>query len=479
MLSARGSTINSDDSFITCASSVADLMATSQTKIIDSEFSDTTCDILTGVEFDSICDVTMKELHLSDDKTFIDSTNLDYLIKCTESSKNNNIDRSKESLFVKFDPLYAKQVLVQSNTGTHCESITSTTECDVGYETGSAVSDFADSYVAIPKHSMSMGCIQMKSGKDKPTQVVPPVVNPEVAGQTKSTPALVRSASAILTPTQVATERLISISGNTPPVAAPRTPVRHTSFNSQEENRLHSLRLILQKQDNEVLQQRRENRELKSSLQDVEHKYSRIVENLEAKVKKLTDDKTHYLDTENKLLQEISEKALSNKKMSIVMEEYEKTISMLIGDLQQEKIKSQEALDKLKSEKEQALLHLSNMECSFNDLLMKYEKCKNVIIEAKEREKVYEEKIAEYDTSLKKYDSEYENLKRITSEALDNANLTLDNIKKNHNVEIAKLNATIKKNEVTISSLQDSIAQKTRENEELTRICDQLINDVH
>ncbi|XP_072929979.1 uncharacterized protein [Epargyreus clarus] len=480
MLSSKGN-VTSDDSFATPVSSMGDLMALSPKKEKDlSETTDITSDLLTGAEFDSICDVTMQEVPMFDDM-YIDATSLDYLVKIADSNRNHNcIDRGKESLFVKFDPLYAKNKLDLIESAIK-QSDADSFERDVGYETSSATSIQTDISVATPKHTQSAGLVLATSSKDKPTQIVPPVVSTEApktsVAQSKSIPALVRSVSAILTPTQVATERLISFSGNTPPTAAPRSP-RYSHFSAQEVDRLQSLRIILQKQDQEVLQLRQENRELRSSVQDMEHKLSRTTEDLEHRVKKLTEERDNLLERENRLLQKINDKILSNKQMSIVMEEYEKTISSLIGEQQHEKIQYQETFDKLTSERDQALNHLASMECSFNDLLAKYEKCKTVIMDSKEREKLFELKISEYEIGMKKYEVLYNNLKQVTTDNLEKANETLESLRKSHAIEITKLNATMKKHEITISSLQESLTQKTRDNEELTRICDQLISQV-
>lgn len=477
MLSARSGTVASDESFKTSVSSVGDLMALSPKLSNDmTEQSDVTSDLLTGAEFDSICDVTMQEVPHYDDM-FIDATSLDYLVKCAESNRNHNlIDRGKESLFVKFDPLYARKF---GNASSHTELVADYTEADGGYETGSAISVSTD--VAMPKHTMSVGSMHSVGIKDKPMQVVPPVVNSEAAkpisNLTRSTPALTRSVSAILTPTQVTTDKLINFAGSSPPTAAPRSP-RYHNYSSQEGDRLQTVRHLLKKQDQEVLQLRQENRELKSLLQDGEHNHHRTIEHLEAKVKKLKEEKEALLDRENKLLQQINDKMISNKQMSIVMEEYEKTISSLIGEQQREKVGSMETVERLTIEKEQALNHLTSMEGSFNDLLSKYERGKSVILETREREKIYEQKLAEYEAGIQKYESLYNDLKQVTEDKLSNANDTLDIIKKNHNVEVTKLNAIIKKHEITIASLHESVVQKTRDNEELTRICDQLINEV-
>ncbi|CAH0728417.1 unnamed protein product, partial [Brenthis ino] len=481
MLSSRANTVTSDESFLTPVSSVGDLMALSPQRTKDlSEQPDVTSDLLTGDEFDSVCDITMQEVPMYDDM-LIDANSLDYLVKCAESNRQHNlIDRGKESLFVKFDPLYAKQIL-QTADSMEQNLQMRPSEQDTGYETSSTTSIITDNIIETPKHSISAGTV-LKCGKEKPTQVVPPVVSADLSKasttQTKPPPPpLIRSVSAILTSSHVATERLISISGSTPPTAAPRSP-RHKHYEAPEVDRLQSLRVILQNQDHEVLQLRQENRELKSSLQDIQHSFSRTKNDMESKIKKLIEERDILLDRECKLVQQVNDKTLSNKQMSIVMEEYEKTISAIIGEQQKEKIQSKEILDKLTQERDQALNHLSSMESSFNDLLAKYEKCKSLILESKNRETVLNLKINEYEVGMRKYEELYNNLKQITAENLDKANETLDNIKKAHNVEITKMNATIKKHEIMISSLQESLAQKTRDNEELTRICDQLINEV-
>lgn len=491
MLSARES-VPSEGTYSTPASSMADLLTMSPRKVEDDHYEhpNRTNDLLTGSDFDSICDVTMNEVPICDDM-YIDATSLDYLVKCAESNRNHNVmDSGKQSLFVKFDPLYAKH----QHASTVSEPSPDSPECDIGYDTGSSVSVLTDSHIS-PKYVMSSGSMQSVGIREKPMQVVPPVVSDLLSktcvAQVRSTPVLTRSVSAILSPTQVATDRLISITGNTPPVAAPRSPhCRNTTVHADHQ---YSLRSMLHKQDREIMQLSQENRQLKSVLQDSEHSYTHKINDLESKVKKLTDERDNdlepklkkltderdnLLERENKLLQQINDKILSNKQMSIVMEEYEKTISSLIGEQQRDKIQFQEVEEALTKERDQALNHLSSMESSFNDLLSKYEKCKSLLLEVKDREKVFEQKLTDYESGMKKYESLYNEIKTVTTEALNKANESLENANKNHNVEIKKLNASIKKHEITISSLQESLAQKTRDNEELTRICDQLINEV-
>lgn len=47
---------------------------------------------------------------------------------------------------------------------------------------------------------------------------------------------------------------------------------------------------------------------------------------------------------------------------------------------------------------------------------------------------------------------------------------------RNHQAEIAKLKALLKKEEISRLSTIEQLQQKTKENEELVKICDELIN---
>lgn len=466
---------SSTECFMTPISSTGDLIALSPNRHEAGSSQNynlnITNDFLTGTEIENICDISMREVPGYED-VFLHPGDIDYL---TDSTKSNisNIDSGKESLFRKFDPLYAKK---KERTITQQGTVI---ECDVGYETGSSAS--TTEHILNPRRTNSTNSMPFTTIKEKPMQIVPPAVNHTIAStnpsQNRAIPALVRSASAIMSPGHVVIDRLINIAGNTPPVhATPRSP-QYERY-SQNTDKLYSLRNILQKQEQELRDLRVENNDLKYKLQNAEKKLSSVTEDLEAKIKKLSEDKDNLLEKECKLGELISEKVRSNKQLGVVMEEYEKTISWLITEQQQEAAKSKALQEKLISERDEALNHLYSIEGSFNDLLSKYEKCKASIVDVKQRERAFEEQILEYKEGLNKYESLYQNLKQVTSESLAKANENLDHIKKSHSAEITKYNATIKKQELTINSLRESLSQKDRDNQQLTSICDELINKV-
>lgn len=56
------------------------------------------------------------------------------------------------------------------------------------------------------------------------------------------------------------------------------------------------------------------------------------------------------------------------------------------------------------------------------------------------------------------------------------ANSTLAEINRNHHAEVTKLKAHLKKEEISSESIKEQLIQKTKENSELVKICDELIN---
>jgi len=79
---------------------------------------------------------------------------------------------------------------------------------------------------------------------------------------------------------------------------------------------------------------------------------------------------------------------------------------------------------------------------------------------------------------LKKQDHKYELLKSHAEETLEKANREIETVARTQDAEMARLTAMLKKTESKASSLERTVEQKVRENEELTAICDELIAKV-
>ncbi|XP_049877480.1 transforming acidic coiled-coil-containing protein 3-like [Pectinophora gossypiella] len=297
---------------------------------------------------------------------------------------------------------------------------------------------------------------------EKPTQVVTPAVKSQPASAAKITPVKVSSVS----PAIATIDRLLSLGANIPP---PPPPVitRSSDMDPHTVEQLRAVKELLTAQEEEAQNLRDLNRDLKERLEECE-----------TKIKKLSEQNEEYSEKEKALSQRVAEKVKNNKQMSVVMEEYERTISSLIGEREAEAKRWAEERSTLVQERDEAAAHLGSMEHAFNDVHTKYERCKVIIQGYKGNEETLKRTVEENTDAIQKLEARYETLRQHAMQQLNKANAELDAVKKAHQAEILKLNAMLKKSEVHASSLQESLAQKIKDNEELTAICDELINKV-
>jgi chromosome segregation ATPase len=87
--------------------------------------------------------------------------------------------------------------------------------------------------------------------------------------------------------------------------------------------------------------------------------------------------------------------------------------------------------------------------------------------------------VADYQNKMKKLEEKYQSLKKQAEEKLEVANAEIERVKKSSDSELCALQASLRKSEMTMHSLELSVEQKTKEVAELTNICDELIAKVN
>jgi len=256
-------------------------------------------------------------------------------------------------------------------------------------------------------------------------------------------------------PAQVAPESLIDMNSPSPAKKGGSSKIRE----EEEEECLE------EEVDDE--EQRIREKEFQEGLLQREQKLMELQKELEIKVSEV--------DT---LKEELNKKLDSENQMKEVVAEYEKTISELISDKEKEKEQLQVDVERMISEKNQAVEDLQNVESAFADVHRKYERTKQVVEGFKKNEEQLKTYIDEYKNKLSRQDQKYQLLKEHAEEKLEEANKEIDNISKSQEAEIAKLTAMLQKTEMKAKSLEITVEQKVKENEELTAICDELIAKV-
>uniref|UniRef100_A0A672S0C5 Transforming, acidic coiled-coil containing protein 1 n=1 Tax=Sinocyclocheilus grahami TaxID=75366 RepID=A0A672S0C5_SINGR len=177
----------------------------------------------------------------------------------------------------------------------------------------------------------------------------------------------------------------------------------------------------------------------------------------------------------NEWKRKYEESRLEVTEMRKIVDEYEKTVAQMIEDEQRKNIGSHKSVHQLTVERDQALADLNSVERSFSDLFRRYENMKTVLEGFKKNEEVLKKCAQDYLTRVRQEEQRYQTLKIHAEEKLDKANEEIAQVRTKANAESVALNASLRKEQMKVESLERAIEPKNQEIEELTKICDELI----
>ncbi|KFZ65748.1 Transforming acidic coiled-coil-containing protein 3, partial [Podiceps cristatus] len=163
------------------------------------------------------------------------------------------------------------------------------------------------------------------------------------------------------------------------------------------------------------------------------------------------------------------------KEMGKIVAEFEGTITQMMEDAQKQKEFSKKEMQRMTEEKQQVISDLNSMEKSFSELFKRFEKQKEVLEGYRKNEEALKKCAEEYLARIKKEEQRYRALKAHAEEKLHQANEEIAQVRSKAKSETAALQASLRKEQMRIQSLERSLEQKTKENDELTKICDDLI----
>merc|ERR1719450_765685 len=175
---------------------------------------------------------------------------------------------------------------------------------------------------------------------------------------------------------------------------------------------------------------------------------------------------------------EVASSEENNNNMMGILGQFETTIQELIKEKERDTVSLQILKEKAEKERDQILDDLQNVGRAFKDLQRKYERTKEVINAFKSNEDVLKSNVTDLVNRFKKGEERYDVLKTHAETKLEEANKKLGEVKQSKAAEIAKLTALLRKAEMGVSSLEKQVEQKSKENQELTTICDDLISKV-
>ncbi|XP_032777179.2 titin isoform X4 [Daphnia magna] len=162
--------------------------------------------------------------------------------------------------------------------------------------------------------------------------------------------------------------------------------------------------------------------------------------------------------------------------MRQIVGEYEKTISQLIAEKEREKANMETTLQNTIKERDQAIEDLKEVERAFSEFHRMYERNRTAAENLHKNEEALKKALAAYQERLQQEQHKYETLKLHAAQKLEGAQQEMENLKRNLEGESSRVKAQLKKTEMRLASVEQSLEQKSKENEELTTLCDELIN---
>ncbi|XP_047422919.1 transforming acidic coiled-coil-containing protein 3 isoform X2 [Sciurus carolinensis] len=167
---------------------------------------------------------------------------------------------------------------------------------------------------------------------------------------------------------------------------------------------------------------------------------------------------------------------MKNLEMGKVMDGFEGLVCQAMEEAQKQKELAKAEIQKVLKERDQLTVDLNSMEKSFSDLFKRFEKQKEVIEGYRKNEESLKKCVEDYIVRIEKEGQRYQTLKAHAEEKLKLANEEITQVRSKAQAEALAFQASLRKAQMQIHSLEKTVEQKTKENEELTRICDDLIS---
>lgn len=231
-----------------------------------------------------------------------------------------------------------------------------------------------------------------------------------------------------------------------------------------------------------VQEQNSNNKVLKYSQSDVNKIKQELELDFQARLLNKEREWSQKLGARDKVITELNEQnrlyKLTNEDMRAVVAEFEKTIAQLQTEKEKSHSESQQTFEEVVKERDQAIEDLQGVEASFSDLHRRYEKTKGVVEGFKKNEEVLKKCIQDYQSKLKVAEDKLQDFIQEAEVKIEEATEEMEKTRKSASSDIARLEAAVKKSDLQVQSLQKSLDQKIKENEELTSICDELIAKV-
>jgi len=159
----------------------------------------------------------------------------------------------------------------------------------------------------------------------------------------------------------------------------------------------------------------------------------------------------------------------------ILIENFKTTINELLSSREKSRVYHQIEKERISHEKSQLVEDLLSAENSYKDVKGKYERSRDLIIRYKTDEDNLKVILNDRMDKLTEKEQRFNRLKCHAEDKVQQANDAIQQILTNGEVEMARLTTMLRKSELKVETLDQTMRQKSEESRELAKMCDELI----
>merc|ERR1712115_135871 len=134
--------------------------------------------------------------------------------------------------------------------------------------------------------------------------------------------------------------------------------------------------------------------------------------------------------------------------------------------------------ERLVRKNDQLQLDIISAEQARNDVLRKVERNKEVIAEMKKKEDEMKKALKSKERKLQHGAECYAVLENEMQNKVDSANKFVEDSKSSKDAEILRLQTMLRRAEMHVSTLEETLNQKTNENQTISKMCDELCTQI-
>uniref|UniRef100_A0A5S6QT43 TACC_C domain-containing protein n=1 Tax=Trichuris muris TaxID=70415 RepID=A0A5S6QT43_TRIMR len=163
------------------------------------------------------------------------------------------------------------------------------------------------------------------------------------------------------------------------------------------------------------------------------------------------------------------------REMDIIVKEYEATISEMKSSASSNKKKVEESIESVIRERDNAVEDLQASENVIAELLKRFDKLRSTVSDLKKNEATLKATVEELSERLAKSEGRFRQLRDSAEDKVIKLKTDMDRLVKSKDSDMVGIRAQVKKYEVLTSSLEKECEQKAKQIQELSSICDELI----